>query len=322
VGAGGIASVHLPAWLALGVRVLVHSSEGAADLVRATGGGVTVSSLDELLASCDAVDICTPTTSHADLVTRAAAAGRHVLCEKPLARTAAEAARLVATCAAAGVQLYPGHVVRYFPEYAAMHAAVAAGTIGEVAVQRFSRTGSRPVAPWFSDDELSGGLVLDQAIHDLDFARWNAGDVVRVFAREAQTPAPAGVRSAQVVLTHARGALSYVTGTWARQGSSFRTTFEVAGTQGLLRHDSREHAPLVIDGGAADDTAGTGLLPATPFVESPFLTEIREVYRAFRGGPAPRVSADDGLQALRIAEAATSALSTGRAVELTPEVAA
>jgi predicted dehydrogenase len=321
VGAGGIASVHLPAWLALGVRVLVHSSEGAAELVSATGGGMPVATLDELLASCDAVDICTPTTSHADLVSRAAAAGRHVLCEKPLARTAAEADRLVATCAAAGVQLYPGHVVRYFPEYAAMHAAVAAGTIGQVAVQRFSRTGSRPVAPWFSDDELSGGLVLDQAIHDLDFARWNAGEVVRVFAREVQTPAPAGVRSAQVVLTHAAGALSYVTGTWARQGTSFRTTFEVAGTRGLLRHDSREHAPLVIDGGVTDQ-AGSGLLPATPFVESPFLTEIREVYRAFRGGPAPRVSANDGVRALRIAEAAISALSSGRAVEVDQAVAA
>jgi myo-inositol 2-dehydrogenase/D-chiro-inositol 1-dehydrogenase len=177
------------------------------------------------------------------------------------------------------------------------------------------------VAPWFSDDLLSGGLVLDQAIHDLDFARWNAGEVVRVFAREVQTPAPSGVRSAQVVLTHVRGALSYVTGTWARQGTSFRTTFEVAGTRGVLRHDSREHAPLVIDSGAAADE-GTGLLPATPFVESPFLTEIREIYRAFCGGPAPRVAAADGVQALRIAEAASTALTTGRVVELSEEVAA
>jgi len=314
VGAGGIARVHLPAWLALGVQVLVHSTDGAAELVDACGGGTVVGSLDQLLASVDAVDVCTPTPSHAEVVAAAAGAGRHILCEKPLGRTAAQAERLVELCAAAQVQLYPGHVVRFFPEYAAMHQAVTGGAIGQVAVQRFSRTGSRPLAPWFADDQQSGGLVLDQSIHDLDFARWNAGEVVRVFAREVQTPAPGGIRSVQVVLTHADGAISYVTGTWAAAGTTFRTTFEIAGTGGLLRHDSRDHPPLVVDAAARRST-GTGLLPATPFVESPFLSEIREVYTAFRGGPPPRVSAQDGLQALRVAEAAAESLRTGRVVE-------
>ena len=314
VGAGGIARVHLPAWLTLGVRVLVYSTDGADQLVDACRGGAVVASLDELLSSVDAVDVCTPTPSHFELVSRAASAGRHVLCEKPLARTAAQAEQLIEVCAAAQVQLYPGHVVRFFPEYAAMHEAVTGGAIGQVAVQRFSRTGSRPVAPWFADDEQSGGLVLDQSIHDLDFARWNAGEVVRVFARETQTPAPRGIRSAQLVLTHADGALSYVTGTWAAAGTTFRTTFEIAGTGGLLRHDSRDNPPLVVDSGTRQ-ASGTGLLPATPFVESPFLTEIREVYGAFRGGPPPRVSAYDGLQALRVAEAAVESLGSGLAVE-------
>jgi len=315
VGAGGIASVHLPAWLSLGVTVLVCSTDGAAELVAAHRGGAAVDSLEELLDRCDAVDVCTPTTTHADLVLRAAAAGCHVLCEKPLARTAVEAAHLVDRCAAAGVQLYPGHVVRYFGEYAAMHAAVVDGAVGPVAVQRFTRTGSRPSADWFSDDALSGGLVLDQSIHDLDFARWNAGEVATVFAREVQTPGRHGIRSAQVILTHVDGALSYVTGTWARPGTTFRTTFEVAGPAGLLRHDSRENPPFLVDGGHRDDSA-TGLLPGSLFVESPFLTEIREVYGAFRGGSPPRVSAADGVHAVRIAEAAVQSMASGRAVAL------
>ncbi len=324
VGAGGIAHEHLPAWLALGVKVVVFSIDGAAELIGgyrptvAAGVLTAVGSLDELLDAAAAVDVCTPTTTHAEVVRRAAAVGCHVLCEKPLARTAAAAAELISVCADAGVQLYPGHVVRYFPEYATMRAAVASGTIGAVAVQRFSRAGSRPAAAWFADDQLSGGIVLDQSIHDLDFARWTAGEVDRVFAQEAQSPGAGGVRSAQVVLTHTSGAISYVTGTWARPGTTFRTTFEVAGVAGILRYDSREHPPLVIDGGRTE-VAGTGLLPSTPFVESPFLTEIREVYRAFRGGPRPRVSADDGLQAVRIGEAALESIRTGRSVELSPE---
>lgn len=319
LGAGGIAAAHLPAWLRVGVSVLVHSERGAEELVDRQGGGRVVASVEELLAECDAVDVCTPTPTHADLGERAARAGRQVFCEKPLARTAVAAARLIAVCQDEGVLLYPGHVVRYFGEYAAMREAVVAGAIGSVAVQRFSRTGSRPEAAWFADDALSGGVVLDQMVHDLDFARWTAGEVVRVFAREVQPRGPAGIRSAQVILTHAGGALSYVTGTWARPGTAFRTTFELAGDGGLLSHDSRENLPLRIDHGLAPDPAagtGTGLLPDTSFVESPYLSEIREVYAAFRGGPAPRVSAHDGLQAVRIAEAALGSIESGLAVEL------
>jgi predicted dehydrogenase len=318
VGAGGIANSHLPSWLSLGADLVVFSLEGAPELVRRHGGGSVVGSLDQLLDACDAVDVCTPTYTHAEIVCRAAAAGRQVFCEKPLARTSVDARAAIDACVQAGVQLYPGHVVRYFPEFVAMHDAVRAGAVGEVAVQRFSRTGSAPSQPWFLDETLSGGLVMDQSIHDLDFARWNAGEVATVFARQTIAPGPDVVRSCQVILTHSNGALSYVSGTWARPGTTFRTRFEVAGTNGLLQHDSRDHQPLMVDGGVVDDS-GTGLLPATPFVESPYLTEIREIYTAFRGGPPPRVTAEDGYQAVRIAEAAVASLSTGRAIQLDPE---
>ena len=107
-------------------------------------------------------------------------------------------------------------MVRFFGEYAAMHAAVDAGAIGQIAVQRFTRTGSAPAAGWFHDDALSGGLLLDQSLHDLDFARWNAGEVATAYALES---AAGGVRSVQVVLTHVGGALSLVHGTWARPGT-------------------------------------------------------------------------------------------------------
>lgn len=312
IGAGGIAHEHLPAWLSLGAEVSVHSEAGADALVARFGGRV-VDTLDELLAGCDAVDIATPTPSHAGLALAALAAGRQVVCEKPLARTAAEAQHVIEAFEAAGVPLYPGHVVRFFGEYAAMHAAIAAGAIGTVAVQRFTRTGSAPAAAWFHDDALSGGLVLDQSLHDLDFARWNAGEVATAYALES---AVHGVRSVQVVLRHVGGALSYVHGTWARPGTTFRTTFDVAGTGGVLTHDSARHPPLSTDlgarppaGSAAD---GQGLLPAMPY-ESPFRTELGEFLVALQGGPAPRVTARDGLAAIRIAEAAQRSLETGRA---------
>ncbi|GAA4429525.1 hypothetical protein GCM10023169_31980 [Georgenia halophila] len=317
IGAGGIASVHIDAWLALGADVRVYSHGDAENLVSAHGGGTPVTTREEAFDGADLVDITTPTYTHGEVAGAAFAAGLDVICEKPLAVTAAEAAELVDQAATAAVGFYPAHVVRFFPAYAAMRDHVAAGGVGDVAVQRFTRIGSRPVKPWFADPHLSGGIVMDQMIHDLDFARWTAGEVVRVFARQASTPDQAdrlGVISAQVALTHASGALSYVTGTWAAPGTAFRTTFEVAGSDGFVRHDSAEHAPLRLDGGAAGE--GRGLLPGTSFDESPYLTQLRELLAAVRGEQTSRVSARDGLEAVRIAEAANVSLGTGDAVEL------
>ncbi|ACQ79915.1 oxidoreductase domain protein [Beutenbergia cavernae DSM 12333] len=318
IGAGGIAGVHLAAWLALGATVRVYSHDHAAELVRRYGGGEVVATLDDALDGAALVDIVTPTFAHHEVVRAAVAAGCDIVCEKPLALTSEEVAEMIAECAAAGVRLYPAHVVRYFPEYAAMRAHVAAGGVGRVAVQRFARSGSRPARGWFADASRSGGIVMDQMIHDLDFARWTAGDVARVFARQSTTEDSGdrlGVVSAQVVLTHVSGALSYVTGTWAAPGSAFRTRFEVTGSDGLVHHDSAEHAPLRIDGGSAGE--GRGLLPGTAFTESPYLTELREFLLACTaGGPEPRVSAQDGLEAVRLAEAANHSLRSGDVVDL------
>jgi myo-inositol 2-dehydrogenase/D-chiro-inositol 1-dehydrogenase len=114
------------------------------------------------------------------------------------------------------------------------------------------------------------------------------------------------------VLTHTSGAISYVGGTWAKPGTTFRTTFEIAGTGGILTHDSTQYKPVVIDGGASS-SEGQGLLPAVHGV-SPFATEIGEFAAAFTGGPAPRVTAEDGLAAIAIAEAAIESLQTGQPV--------
>lgn len=320
IGAGGIAAAHLPAWLSVGAHVVHYSTDGAERLA-ARHGGRAVGSLAALLAQVDVVDVATPTTSHLEYVRAAAAAGKHVFCEKPLARTSAQAREAIEVCRAAGVQLYPGHVVRYFSEYEAMHREVAAGTIGEIAVQRFTRTGSRPERNWFHDEVASGGVILDQLIHDLDFAVWNAGPVATVFARQSRSGGPGkdGVVSAQVVLQHSGGAITYAGGTWAQPGTRFRTTFEIAGTGGLLRHDSSEHQQITIDGGAAHQgVSGSGLLPAVVGT-SPFELELREIARAFLGGAPPRVRAEDGLVAIVIAEAAVTSLQTGQPVHLDPK---
>ena len=314
VGAGGIANAHLPAWLRIGARVVVYSIDGAPGLVARHGGGQVVDTLDQLLDTVDVVDVCTPTYAHPEIVFSAAAAGKQVLCEKPLALDTATAETMVKACSAAGVQLYPGHVVRYFAEYAALHRAVAAGAIGTPAVLRFHRCGARPRAAWFADPELSGGIIMDQMIHDLDFARWLGGEIDSVHARLADSApeSATGVVSAHVIARHRGGAISTVTGTWARPGTRFRYGFHVAGTDGVLEYDSAIDPSLRTDAGRAAGGGGERLLPDVSLVASPFLTEIREVAAAFSGGPSPRVSATDGVEAVRLAAAANASLATGR----------
>src|SRR5699024_11805186 len=97
-----------------------------------------------------------------------------------------------------GRTLFPAHVVRFFPQYAAAERAIATGAVGRLAVLRFERTGSLPDRAWYADDELSGGIVLGQMIHDIDQALWLAGPVERVHAQPSTAGSAPAVRTARV----------------------------------------------------------------------------------------------------------------------------
>ncbi|BDZ51993.1 dehydrogenase [Frondihabitans sucicola] len=315
IGAGGIAHAHLPGLLRIGARVVVYSPVGADDLV-AQHGGEVADTLDDLLAVADFVDVATPTHTHHDIVKRAVARGKNVISEKPLARTDADARDLVESAAARGVQLYPAHVVRYFPEYVRLKEAVDAGLLGELAVLRFSRSGSFPTRTrWFGDRSLSGGIIMDQMIHDLDIARWVAGEVVRVSAVSIRRDEGAHpVEAAHVLLTHASGAISHVAGTWGPPHLRFATEYSVTGTRGTLAHSSLAEQNYTAD--LESPEAADGLLPPIDPAESPYYLELRDFASAFAGGPAPRVSAHDGLVAVALANAALTSLDTGQPVDL------
>ena len=102
-------------------------------------------SMEWLIGACrpDAIVVATPTDTHAHLVAEAAGAGCHVFCEKPLGRTAAEAAGTLAACQQAGVKLSVGHVVRYFPAYARIAEMVKSGQIGPPGLAKCQRVSAR-----------------------------------------------------------------------------------------------------------------------------------------------------------------------------------
>jgi predicted dehydrogenase len=244
--------------------------------------------------------------------------------------------------------------VRFFPEYAATKAAVDRGDVGTPAVLRLSRSSFQPRRPtdsfasretrggptasnWYLDEARSGGLVLDLMIHDLDFARWVAGDVASVYAKRVRSAhAAAQTDHALAILRHRNGALSHVEASWAYPPPVFRTSGEIAGTTGLLTFDSDASAPVRTflvrrsqsdarfaepgsakflvrrsRSGAAAEAGDVGL-PSSPLREAPHTTQIRHFADVLRGDAEPIVSARDGLEALRLAAAAAESTRTGQ----------
>jgi predicted dehydrogenase len=318
MGAGVMGGTHLRGWLELGAQVSIVSDDGMAEALAAEDTTRRVEarrSLGELVEHCSVIDICTPTFTHEQIAVAATEAGRPVVCEKPLALGVAGAERMLAAAARAGVGLFPGHVVRYFPEYEVMASAVASGAVGPPAVVRLNRTGSYPTrSAWFSDPDRSGGILMDQMVHDFDMARLVAGDVASVHAVLSTDTAAAAhpAAAATVILTHVAGAVTHVRGVWGPPSTPFHTGFRVAGPGGVLEHDSRQQPAFRVVTGSEDQ----GILPALGLSESPYVRQLREFAVALTGGPPPRVSARDGVEAVRIANAAQRSAATGEAVAL------
>ncbi|MGA2547916.1 MAG: Gfo/Idh/MocA family oxidoreductase [Rectinemataceae bacterium] len=325
IGAGFMGSVHAAAWKKAGaeiVGILAETVEEAQPLA-ARLGARAYAELGSMLGDIEVLDICSPTHLHARQALAAAAAGRQIVCEKPLARNAEDGAAMIGACRKAGVHLMVAHVVRWFPEYELAKARAEAGDIGEIATLRFERLSYRPKKPlgnWFLDEAKSGGIILDLMIHDIDMARWIAGEARRVYARRVSQAAPdSPVDYGSLTITHESGSLSHIAGAWAYPPPVFRTGFEICGSKGVLRHDSAAESPvasfLASRSGEAPDVG----LPSSPLAEDPYEREIAEFAACIESGLEPRVTAEDGLAALRIAVAAMESARTGRAVEIAPE---
>lgn len=328
IGAGGIAGVHIAGWQQLGAHVSVYSRSGAAHLV-AEFGVAEAESLEALLADCDLVSILTPTTTHHEYAMAAIAAGKDVMCEKPLAETVARAAEIANAAKSAGVRLFPAHVVRFFPEYVAAKTLLDQGKLGAPQVLRLSRASAAPAAgSWFFQEQGAGGIIRDQMIHDLDQALWLAGDVVQVEA--LQTPStvdgvvPRPV-TAKVFLTHESGAVSFLQGEWGPDSMPFYTSIAVEGDAGTWRFPlplATDHAADVdggdTDGGASDGGAAAqvgGQLPEQSPASSPYTLQIAEFAQARSTGAPSRVSPYDGVMAVALAEAAYASIASGGPVE-------
>ena len=258
-----MAATHLPLRIAvLGVgrigamhaELIAHQVRGAqlaavADAVADAAAAVSsrlgspARSVESILADpdVDAVAVCTSTSTHVDLITAAAMAGKAIFCEKPVSLDLPQVDRALAAVAAAGVPLMIGFNRRFDPAHHAVREAVAGGEVGDPHLIRISsRDPAPPPLAYILD---SGGIFLDMTIHDFDMARYLSGsEVVEVFAQGAVRIVPSfteagDVDTAVVTLRHANACLSVIDN--SRQAVyGYDQRVEVFGSKGMAASEN------------------------------------------------------------------------------------
>lgn len=264
----------------------------------------------------DAVIIVTPTDSHADLIEGAARHGKAIFCEKPVALTLERTRQALATVEAAGAAFQIGFQRRYDPGYASARARLDQGALGQI--DQFRAVGRDPAPPALEYLRVSGGLFLDQAVHEFDLARFLVGEVEEVHAWGAVRVDPrigelGDVDTATTLLRFHGGALGVIENSRrAAYGYDVRT--EVFGERGKLVVDATPRTPVwhYREGGLEADHYHF------------FMDRFRDAYRleldaffgALTAGRQPSPGPKDALESLRLAVAATRSLREGRPVRL------
>jgi len=137
----------------------------------------------------DAVDICTPPSSHRDIAVAAAQNGKHVLVEKPMCRTVREADEMITAADEAGVMLQVAYMIRFNPVYMKLKDLLEKKTFSDLHLAYSCQVGWFPPRhPWLFIKEESGGMLVEQAIHTLDEWLWLYGPVTKVYARISHVP--------------------------------------------------------------------------------------------------------------------------------------
>ncbi len=321
LGAGKLGKTHARHWAAIPEAAVVAALDTHREAAQTLAPGVTgYDDFGVLLrdAAPDIVDICTPTPSHRASIEQAAADGKAIFVEKPLARTLEDCDAIVNAVERAGVPLMAGHVVRWFPAYREAKRIVDGGGVGAPAAIRAERLAGFPhrgshSPSWYADPAQSGGVVLDAMLHDFDWLRWCFGPVSRVYAHglHGQTDHAGLLDYALVTLRFASGAVGHVTGSWAHSGA-MQTRFEIAGDTGLLEFDSARAVPLTV---SPSDGAPTSESPLAA-QDDPFYAELRAFTDALGTGVPPPVTVYDAREAVRIALAALDSIHTGKPVTL------
>ena len=303
--------IHLPALRSAGADVTAFASRSRSSAEAAReqwGRGSVVDHWEEAVSrdDVDAVVVATPNALHRDVAVAAAGAGKHVVVDKPMARTVVEADEMIAAAEAGEVVLVPFHNARFVAPFAAAHNVVAEGRLGNVTGLRaaFGHGGPRawaPEATWFFDrSEAGGGCLIDLGVHIIDVIRHVAGDDIVEVAALLNGPAGGVEVDAQLLVRLGGGAIGSVHASWSsRSGPDQQLT--VVGTHGTLHLDTRTPLTFLPPDGERERVS----------VPESTGSPLAELLAGIRGERLPAVTAYDGRAAVAVVEAAYRSAADG-----------
>jgi len=287
------------------------TSSDAIDLGKAVR---TYSNLEDLLADreVELVDLCVPTPLHVPQTLAALQAGKHVLCEKPLARTSAQSREIVNAAQSAKGIFMPAMCMRFWPGWAWLKALAAQNTYGKILTARFRRVSAPPGwsrASYFKGGD-SGGALLDLHIHDTDFVQFLFGRPISVFST-GQSRFSGAIDHVVTQYQVAGGATVYAEGSWLLT-SGFNMSYTVVFERATVDFDSARGADALQ---LMEENKPVQTLK--PEGVDGYVEELRHLLTAIQSGQPPTVvTAADGLSAVEICEAEEKSVQTGCVVEL------
>ncbi|KAB2867133.1 MAG: inositol 2-dehydrogenase [Bauldia sp.] len=323
LGAGRIGQIHARSVAAHKSATLAAitdvDAKAVAGLAAETGASVAKSAADIIAdKSIDAVLICTPTDTHADLIELAAKAGKAVFCEKPVDLSADRVRACLKVVAETKAPLMIGFNRRFDPNFAALRQRLKAGEVGSPEIVTILSRDPGP--PPISYIARSGGLFRDMMIHDLDMARFLLDEEpVEVTAMASCLVDPeigkAGdIDTAVVTLKTAGGRLAQISNS-RRATYGYDQRIEVHGSTGMLR--AQNMFPTTVERANAQ---GFATDPVMHFFLERYLPAYRAEMDAFvtgvKSGKAMNPSGEDGLKALLLADAAEAAMKSGKSVKV------
>ncbi|MEQ2529267.1 Gfo/Idh/MocA family oxidoreductase [Bacillaceae bacterium CLA-AA-H227] len=272
---------------------------------------------DELLRKkVDVIDICLPTFLHEEYIIKAAHAGKHIICEKPLTLTSESAARIIDAVQQNNVRLFVGHVLRFWPEYKQIKLYSKKEKYDIVHAQRL---GQLPKwSTWFQYPEKSGGALFDLHIHDIDFLSYVFGEVESVFA--------VGSKNQFGAWDHVMSTLSFKNGSKAFVEGSHRMTGEYPFTFSFRAQSRESTIELNVVAGENIESISsnqffrydTGKKSSIEIEKKePFENELAYFIHCLESNEENDViPLEDVLYTLRILEAIQQSLETGRVVRI------
>ncbi len=310
-GAGRIGKIHagnLVRQPDVKLKYVVDVDAGAAKAL-ADAHGAKVADGDAVFgdATVKVIVIASSTDTHADLILRAAAAGKAIFCEKPVDLALDRAKSCAQAVAKAGVPCLIGFQRRYDPTFSALKARIDAGEIG--APEMLVVTSRDPGAPPAEYLKRSGGIFKDMLIHDFDIFRWILDDEAEtVYATGSVLTDPSiatvgDIDATAVTIRTKKGRLAQIN-TIRRAAYGYDQRFEVIGEKGMLQAGNHKPTEVV----AWNGTAVAADKPEHFFLEryrAAYAAEMAHFFDALAKGTPIRTSIDDGVKALALAEAAT-----------------